>query len=57
MKYDLRKSLCKLPNAKTTSYEVESVSFRGSVLWNTLDDSIKQETTIARLKKNKRLGT
>ena len=45
-KYDLRKkNLCKIPNAKTTSYGVEPVSFRGSFLWNT-----KQEPTLTRFK-------
>ena len=40
--YDLRtKNLCKLPKAKTISYGVESLSFRGSFLWNTLDDNVK----------------
>ena len=40
--YDLRKkNLCKLPKAMTTSYGVESLSFRGSFLWNTLDDNVK----------------
>ena len=53
MKYGLRKNLYKLPNSKTTSYGVESVTFRGRFLWNALDDSIKQEPKIARLKKIK----
>ena len=49
--YDLRKkNLCKLPKAKTIPYEVESLSFRGSFLWNTLDDNVKQELTLARFK-------
>ena len=48
VKNDLRKqNHCKLPNANTTSYRVESVSFRGRFLWNTLDDNIKQELTLA----------
>ena len=48
--YDLRKkNLCKLPKAKTTSYGVESLSFR-SFLWNTLDDNVKQEPALARFK-------
>ena len=47
--YDLRKkNLCKLPKANTTSFGVESLSFKGSVLWNTLDDNIKQEPTLVR---------
>ena len=49
--YDLRKrELCKIPEAKTSSYGVESLSFRGSFLWNTLDDSIKQEPSLAHFK-------
>ena len=49
--YDLRKkNLCKLPRVNTTSFGVESLSFRGSFLWNTLDDSIKQEPTLVRFK-------
>ena len=41
-KHDLRKkNLCKLPKAKTISYGVDSLSFRGSFLWNTLDDNVK----------------
>ena len=49
--YDLRKkNLCKLPKTKTISYGVESLSFRGSFLWNTLDDSVTQEPTLARFK-------
>ena len=49
--YDLRKTnLCKLPKAKTISYGVESLSFRGSFLWNTLDDNVKQEPTLAHFK-------
>ena len=51
VKYDRRKkNLCKLPKAKAISYGVESISFRGSFLWNTLDDSIKQGPTLARFK-------
>ena len=49
VKYELRqKNLSKLPNVKTTSCGVESLSFRGSFLWNTLDDNIKQEPTLTR---------
>ena len=47
--YDLRKkNLCKL-----LSYGAESLSFRGSFLWNTLDDTVKQEPKLAHFK-NKR---
>ena len=45
-----KKNLCKLPKAKTISYGIESSSFRGSFHWNTLDDNVKQEQTLARFK-------
>ena len=32
---------------KNKSYGVESLSFSGSFPWNTIDDSIKQEPTLA----------
>ena len=40
--YDLRiKNLLQVPKVKTSSYGQSSLSFRGSILWNTLSDSIK----------------
>ena len=37
--YNLRtKELCRLPSAKSHRYGINSLSFRGSLLWNTLDD-------------------
>ena len=44
-------NLCKLPTIKTLGFGLDSLSFRGSFLWNTLDDSIKQVPTLSRLKK------
>ena len=50
--YNLRiQDLCKLPQIKTQGYGQESVSFRGSLLWNTLDDSVKNEPTLSAFKK------
>ena len=50
--YDLRiQNLCKLPQIKTQGYGQESLSFRGSFLWNTLDDTIKNQPTLAAFKK------
>ena len=50
--YILRiQNLCKLPQIKTQGYGQESLSFRGSLLWNTLDDSVKNEPTLAAFKK------
>ena len=42
----LERKLCKLPKTKTTSFGVESLSFKESFLWN----RIKQEPTITRFK-------
>ena len=40
--YHLRiKNLLQIPKVKTSSYGQSSLSFRGSILWNTLSDSIK----------------
>ena len=39
--YDLRiKNLLQIPKVETSSYGQSSVSFRGSMLWNTVSDSI-----------------
>ena len=45
--YDLRiKNLLQIPKVKTSSYGQSSASFRGSILWNTLSDSIKSAQNI-----------
>ena len=50
--YDLRiQNLCKLPKIKTQVYGQESLSFRGNFLWNTLDDTIKNQPTLTAFKK------
>ena len=43
-------NLCKLPQINTQSYGQESLSFRRSILWNTLDDSVKNEPTLSEFK-------
>ena len=46
--YNLRiQNLCKLPSGKTMNFGLDSISFKGSLLWNTLDDSVKREKTLA----------
>ena len=41
--FNLRiQNLCKLPTIKTLGFGLDSLPFRGSFLWNTLDDSIKE---------------
>ena len=50
--YDLRvKDLLQLPNTKTTSYGINSILFRGSILWNSIPDVIKNNQSIASFKK------
>ena len=45
--YDLRiKNLLQIPKVKTSSYGQSSLSFRVSILWNTLSDSIKSAQNI-----------
>ena len=46
----MTKNLCKLPMIKTTSFGLESLSFRGNFLSNTLDYSIKNEPTLLAFK-------
>ena len=49
--YDLRiKNLLQIPKVKPSSYGQSSLSFRGSILWNTLSDRIKSAQNIKRFK-------
>ena len=42
VQYDLRtKELCKLPLVSSLCYGLNSPSFRGSLLWNSIDDEIQ----------------
>ena len=50
--YNLRKKdLCKLPAAKSLMFGTSSLSFKGSLLWNTLRDNVKGAITIQKFKK------
>ena len=50
IQYDLRtKHLCKSPITKTIKFGMESLSFRGSLLWNNLNDEMKELPTVASL--------
>ena len=40
-------NLCKLPSIKATNLRIDSISFGGSFLLNTLYDSIEQKPTLA----------
>ena len=50
--YNLRtKELCRLPSAQSYRYGLNSLSFRGSLLWNTLDDELKRADTLGSFKR------
>ena len=50
--YGLRISeLCKIPSVNTLCYGINSLSFRGSLLWNALSDEIKLTASAKVLKK------
>ena len=53
MPYNLRtKVLCWLPQAQTNRYRLDSLSFRGSLLWNTLKDEVKRAGALTKFKKS-----
>ena len=55
--YNLRtKKLCKLSSVSSQCYGLNSLSFRGSLLWNTLNNDLKLTSSLAKLKKNTYLG-
>ena len=55
--YNLRiQNLCKLPQIKKQGYGQESLSFGGSILWNTVDDSVKKEPTLLAFKRGSKTG-
>ena len=39
------KELCKLPSVSSQRYGINSLSFRGSLLWNTLSNNLKLTTS------------
>ena len=49
-------NLCKLPFTRTIKFGMESISFRGSLLWNNLNDEIKELPTVASFKQRPRPG-
>ena len=48
----LTKGLCRLPQAQTNRYGLDSLSFRGSLPWNTLKDEVKRASTLTTFKKS-----
>jgi len=52
VEYNLRiKNLVVLPQIKTQPYRANSITFRGSILWNALTNDIKAGTNVAAFKK------
>ena len=50
--YDLRiQNHCKVPQIKTQGYGQESLFFRGTFLWNTVDVTVKNLPALAAFKK------
>ncbi len=50
--YDLRiKELCHLPSTRSRRYGTSSLSFRGSLLWNSLSDELKLSNSLAIFKR------
>ena len=55
--YNLRiKDLVQLPSTKTVRYGLNSLRFRGSMLWNTLPDIIKSAKMTDSLKTESKIG-
>ena len=51
--YNLRiKDILALPKALTKSFGINSISFRGSILWNSTHDTIKNSNTVFTFIKN-----
>ena len=46
------KNLVMLPQMKTQTYGVNSITFRGSILWNVFTDDIKTYDNVAAFKKD-----
>ena len=50
--YNLRSNeLCKIPSVNSQQYGISSLCFRGSLLWNALNDEVKLGTSINNFKK------
>ena len=53
VKYDLRtRYLLQIPAAKSISFRIDSIKFRGSLLWNSIHDLIKIASSAAIFKRN-----
>ena len=53
VKYDLRtRDLLQFPGTKSITFGIDSIMFRGSLLWNRLPDLIKRVPSAAIFKRN-----
>ena len=53
VKYDLRtRDLLQFPAAKSITFGIDSIKFRGSLLWNSIPDLIKRASSAAIFKRN-----
>ena len=53
VKYDLRtRDLLQIPSAKSITFGIDSIKFRGSLLWNSIPDLIKRAPSAAKFKRN-----
>ena len=53
VKYDLRtRDLLQIPAAKSITFGIDSIEFRGSLLWNSIPDLIKRASSAAIFKRS-----
>ena len=58
VQYDLRnKNTLSIPNAKTTSYGIETVRYLGQKLWQTLPHSVREPQSLTAFEKELRTCT
>ena len=57
IKYNLRiKDILSSPKPLTTSFDINSISFKGSILWNSTPNAIKSSNTVFAFIKNIKTG-
>ena len=58
VKYDLRtRDLLQIPATKSITFGIDSIKFRGSLLWNSIPDLIKRASAAATFRSNIRNGS
>ena len=56
IRFVLMSALCRLPSAQSHRYGLNSLSFRGSLLWNALEDELKRAETLRSFKRGSKNG-